>query len=500
MVETQRRRPWTSAPVLVAAGAIVPFAFAPWSFWPLIIPAFALLFEAWSGAGPRLAAGRGFWFGLGMFGHGVWWIQVSIHQFGLPVHAFSIGMTVLFVMFMALYPAGVGAICGGLRLSRPWAFTLGAPALWVMGEALRGWALSGFPWLLVGYSQIEGPLTGYAPVAGGLGTSLAATLLAGLLQLGLRVPTSRMLAVLAALAIIAGGASLARLEWTQPDGARARVALVQGAVPQAIKWQSGYRTQSIALYETLSTPHWGTDLIIWPETALPAFAEDIPEILTRLVDTSTRAGSALFVGMPRGDRERGAYFNSVLLLDGSSQRYDKHHLVPFGEYLPLDAWLRPMLDFLSIPMSDFAPGATQQDALQSGRFRAGVSICYEDAYASEVRKSLPDANVLINVSDDAWFGDSIAPHQHLEIARMRALETGRWLLRATNTGISAIIDARGQLVARSPQFEAFVLSGEFEPRRGMTPYARLGDWPVLVLCAGVIVLAWLRRTPKPRMR
>lgn len=494
MAETLRGTRWLS-PALVAAGGLVPFAFAPYGLWPLLLPLLAFLFHVWSRLPAKAAAWRGFWFGLGMFGHGVWWIQVSIHQFGLPVHAFSIGMTVLFVAFMSLYPALIGALVGYLTLKSAPARILGLPALWVLVESLRGWAFSGFPWLLLGYSQIDGPLAGYAPVLGVLGVSLAVTLLASLLWVAITDRRIRAYALAGGTGIITLGGVLKAQQWTHTDGTSARVALVQGAVPQAIKWQGRYRNQSIELYESLSAPHWGAELVLWPETALPAFPDEVPETLARLGEQAVAHGSGLLVGMPRGDRHGGEYFNSVQLLDSSRQAYDKHHLVPFGEYLPFDVWLRPLLDFLSIPMSDFTAGPVRQQPLHSGRLRVGVSICYEDAYASEVRKPLPEANVLVNVSDDAWFGDSIAPHQHLEISRMRALETGRDLLRATNTGISAIIDAQGRVRARSPQFEPYVLSGDFQPRRGATPYTSTGDWPVLALCASMLLVAvWRRRS------
>ena len=495
MAERARGKPWTSPAALVAAGAAVPFAFAPYGAWPLLPLLFALLFHAWHKIPAKAAAWRGFWFGLGMFGHGVWWIQVSIHQFGLPVHAFSVGMTVLFVAFMSLYPALVGGALGRLGLVSVPARILGLPALWVLGESLRGWAFSGFPWLLLGYSQIDGPLAGYAPVLGVLGVSLTVTVIASLLSVAITNRRARIGALVIGIGVVVAGAVLKNHAWTPTDGPPARVALVQGAVPQAVKWQSRYRDQTIELYAALSAPHWGTELILWPETALPAFPDEVEETLTRLSAEAVAHGSGLLVGMPRGDRQGGAYFNSVQLLDASRQAYDKHHLVPFGEYLPFDAWLRPLLDFLSIPMSDFSAGPARQPTLHSGRLRIGVSICYEDAYASEVRKPLPEANVLVNVSDDAWFGDSIAPHQHLEISRMRALETGRDLLRATNTGISAIIDARGRVLARSPQFEPYVLSGEFQPRRGATPYVQSGDWWVLALSAAMLLVAIWRRRP-----
>lgn len=265
----------------------------------------------------------------------------------------------------------------------------------------------------------------------------------------------------------------------------------QGAVPQAIKWQSEFRNRTLELYSALSTPHWGRDLVIWPESAVPAFADEIPDSLANLGEIAARHDTALLVGILTGDRD-ARYFNSVVLLN-TDQRYDKHHLVPFGEYLPFDRWLRPVLNFLAIPMSDFTAGPSAQQPLRYGGLRIGVSICYEDAYASEVIKPLPDANLLVNVSDDAWFGDTIAPHQHLEISRTRALEAGRYLLRATNTGISAIISDRGEIITRSPQFESFVVTGRAVARTGATPFVRWRHAAVLLILAVALALVWRAR-------
>jgi len=486
--------------LVLVAGLCLPFAFAPYGLWPLAILSLAVLFGSLRDVTPRRAAWRGWLFGLGMFGHGVTWIQVSIHKFGLPLYSFSVSMTALFVLFMALYPA---LVCWGVRrlpVSEPTRLLCLAPAAWTAGEMLRGAFLSGFPWLNVGYGQVDSPFAGYTPLAGAYGTTLALAVVAGALAVlggegraarrgeGMRAPLVA-LALVAGLAAPLGGQALRAIEWTEADGAPLEVALVQGAVPQAIKWRPEYRAATLDLYASLSAPHWGRDVVIWPETALPAFPADIAEFLHGTGEQARRADTALLVGMPSGD-PRGRYFNSVVMLGRGEGRYDKHHLVPFGEYLPVEKLLRPLLNFLSIPMSSFTAGDDGRTPLVAGRLRFGVSICYEDAYGSEVRRPLPGANVLVNVSDDAWFGDSLAPHQHLEIARVRALETGRPLLRATNTGISAIIDHRGRVLERSPQFEAFVLVGEAQARRGETPYVRYGN--LLVMGAmGLLIAAAL---------
>jgi apolipoprotein N-acyltransferase len=376
-----------------------------------------------------------------------------------------------------------------------------APAVWTGVEILRGWAWSGFPWLVVGYGQKASPYAGWVPLAGAHGATLAVAISAGALVVvlaeacaarrgeGARLVTF-VVGMLALCVPAAVGQALHHVEWTEADGAPLEVALVQGAVPQSLKWRADYRSPTLELYARLSEAHWGRDVVIWPETALPVFPDEVVPFLRQLDTRARQAGTALLVGMPSGD-PRDRYFNSVLLFGAGSGRYDKHHLVPFGEYLPFDALVRPLLDFLSIPMSSFTAGGDAQAALVAGALRFGVSICYEDAYGGEVRKPLPAANVLVNVSDDAWFGDSLAPHQHLEIAQVRALETGRPLLRATNTGISAIIDHRGRVLERSPQFAAFVLEGRSQARRGATPYVRYGNLPVLTGCALLWVAALL---------
>ena len=231
---------------------------------------------------------------------------------------------------------------------------------------------------------------------------------------------------------------------------------------------------------------------MWPETAIPAFAEEVPQTLSSLTARALESGTSLLVGMPTGDASGGnKYFNSVVQLGANAGRYNKHHLVPFGEYLPFDKWIRPLTTFLRIPMSDFSSGKDEQPLIEINAYAIGVSICYEDAYADEVARALPQANILVNVSNDAWFGDSIAPHQHLQIARMRALETERYLLRATNTGISAIIDERGDVIAVSKQFVSDVVSGEVIPREGSTPAAKYGATTTILLSLILIAICGL---------
>jgi apolipoprotein N-acyltransferase len=482
----------------LVAGVLLPFAFAPYGAWWLAPLSLAALFFSWQATTPRLAAGRGLLFGIGFFGHGMAWVQISIHQFGLPLYSFSVSMMALFALYLALYPALVGWLVRRLpargELSR---LCLLAPTLWTLGEGARGWLFSGCPWLVLGDSQTDSPLRGFLPVIGASGTTLLIVVMAaGCCALALRrsVLTGSAALFIVALPVLAGSLLTAQ-EWTQVSGSPHSVALVQGAVPQEIKWSPETRAATLVRYATLTEPHWGAGIIVWPETALPAFPQEIPAYLDQLARRARAAHSVFLLGLPTAENA-DRYFNSVLLLGLHEGLYSKHHLVPFGEYLPFERQLRPMLDFLSIPMSSFTPGAPQQAALRAGELKIGVTICYEDAYAGEVSQSLPDANLLVNVSNDAWFGDSAAPHQHLQIARVRALENGRDLLRATNTGISAIINYRGEVLAHSAQFVPVVVTGTAQPRVGVTPFVRYGAWPALVACLALLlvgVLSGLRR-------
>lgn len=462
------------------AGAVQPLAFAPFGWWPVTVLGFAVLLRALRGLPLRQAVLAGWTFGLGMFGCGVWWIQVSVHQFGVPYYAFSVTVTAVFVAGMALYPALFAGLFSRLPARTAGARMLAlAPAAWVLLELLRAHLFTGFPWLTFGYAMTDGPLAGYAPLAGVYGCSLVAAWLGGVVAvLSTRGCRARGVLFAAAAAALGTGAALGVATWTQPAGQSLSAVLVQGAVPQALKWQRDLREPTIELYRALSEPHWDADVVVWPETAIPAFPHEVPEALAGLERTALGHGTDLLVGMPYGNPREGAYFNSVMDLGETPGRYDKRHLVPFGEFFPLGETLRDLSRMLSIPLSDFSRGTNERPALDVAGYRAGVTICYEDAFPAEVASALPEAAFLVNVSNDAWFGDTIAPHQHLQIARMRSLETGRWMLRGTNTGVTAIIDDRGRIAQRSPQFREYALRGDFVPMRGATPYTLTGDWPV----------------------
>ncbi|WP_006788504.1 apolipoprotein N-acyltransferase [Thiorhodospira sibirica] len=484
-------------------GVGLVFSFAPYAQRPLAVLCLLPLFWLWGQAPRRQAMGLGYAFGLGFFGAGVSWVYYSLHLFGEAIAPLAALLTALFVAFLALYPALLGAVIASLRpRHQGLTWLLVIPALWVLFEWWRGWFLTGFPWLLLGHSQVDTPLGGYAPVLGVYGVSLLVATLAGALVWGLNDIKRRALPAAALVALIwAGGYGLQMRAWTQPDAVSLQVALLQGNVAQETKWQAEGLEISMAVYAELHQQALGSDLIVWPETAIPTFYDEILEdYLLPLAEQARAHGGETLVGIFVYEPLRQHIYNSIVHLGGSPyvyapHAYHKRHLVPFGEYLPGRSLLMWLNAWLEIPMSDLDVG-TAAPVLTVGEIPLGLSVCYEGAFGEQVIEALPQARVLVNVSNDAWFGDSIAPHQHLEIARMRSLETGRPMLRATNTGISAVIDYDGRLIARSPQFTTHLLQAEIYPRQGATPYSKLSNMPVLgwlfTVLGGLLWWRWRR--------
>ncbi|MET0066602.1 MAG: apolipoprotein N-acyltransferase [Candidatus Thiodiazotropha sp.] len=484
------------APVLLAvlSGALTTLAYAPFNLWFFAILGPLGLFLIWQwrgGAGFR----TGFGYGFGLLGSGVSWLYVSIAQFGDLGWLFPLLLTLAFILFMALYYGAFGWWAGRFsRLPESLRFMLVYPALWVAVEWLRGWFLTGFPWLQLGYSQIDSPLAGYAPILGVLGTSWAVMLSVGLLWALLGQSRKRLLNVGLLSLVWLGGGLLGLIHWSQPVAEPLRVALIQGNIPQAEKWLPEQLAPSLVRYAKLSRDALDEDLVVWPETAVSAFQHQVEEAFITPLETTVRnRGSHLVFGVVQMDDKRERYYNALVALGNDQRdRYYKGHLVPFTEYLPWAPLFRPLVDLFTLPMSDFSAREAAKPLMQVGPHRVGMSICYEDAFGNEMIQALPEATYLINVSNDAWFGDSLAPRQHLQIARMRALETGRYLLRATNTGISAIVAPDGRLQAVAPLLREAVLKGEIQPMQGMTPYARFGNLPLLMLLAAAVGIALLR--------
>lgn len=467
------------------AGLLSPLAFAPFNFIPVIFVSLAVLFTVWRVSSPRDAFRSGFLFGVGMFGVGVSWVYVSMHDFGGVPAPVGVLLTLLFVLFLALFPAIVGWL--HVRyFQQPhglWINTLAVSALWTLGEWCRGWIFTGFPWLSIGYSQVDSPLSSVAPILGVFGVSWLVTLVVALLVYTQR-PTLWKITLPVVAALCVGAYVLTTIEWVTPAGAPIKVALLQGNVSQDLKWRPEQRQPTIDWYVDNTRLSWSSDLIIWPETALPVFYHQAQEFLAGLGNEARSASADVFIGMPVMNPRTQQYYNSMVSVAGPPQSYSKQHLVPFGEYIPFAALLGGLMEFMQVPLPDFSTEPSSPVVRLAGH-AMGVSICYEDAFGEEVIKSLPEATVLINTSNDAWFGDSMAPHQHLQIARMRSIETQRPLLRATNTGVTAAIDHRGRVIAQAPQFEAAVLRVTVQPMQGSTLYARFGN---IMLISLLIVL------------
>ena len=482
----------------IAAGAALPLAFAPFGLIPVAFASLAALFLAWHRCGtPRRAFLRGWLFGLGSFGAGISWVYQSF-GFANVGGALAFVLTVGLVAGLALYPAVLGWVAVRIAPAGDAPRLLAVyPAAWTLWEWIRGWAFTGFPWLQVGYAQIDGPASGWLPVLGVHGAGALVALVAGGLAFVLVRRDRRSVALLVAAAALWGaGLGLVGVDWVRPAGQPVKVAIVQGNVDQDQKWRAEMRGPTLERYAGLTREHFDADLVVWPESAIPAFFDTQTEFTRSLQEEAVGHGSAVLTGVPVREASGGPYLNAVAMLGPEPGFYFKRRLVPFGEYMPFAFVLRPVVAALGIRMADFSPGPGDQEPLRLGSHALGVSICYEIAFGSAVRRDLPQAAFLVTVSNDAWFGDSIGPHQHLEIARVRAAETGRWLVRATNTGLSAVVSSRAEVRSRLPQFEVAAETFEVVPMRGATPYVRFGDAPVLValalwLAAG---FAWSRRS------
>ena len=500
-------------------GALTVLGYAPYYMFPLPVVTLAGLIYLWSQAGtPRTAALTGFAFGLGLFLFGVSWIYVSLHDYGAMPAPLAAIATFLYCAILALFPAAAAYACarpGGV----PHAIRYGllAPAAWTLAEWMRGWLLYGFPWLAAGYSQVpESPLAGYAPVLGIYGVTLATAVTAGLIAvLGHRAthkaegrrekaegktPLSRSVlsfilhpSAFILIAIWLGGWGLKQVEWTTPVGAPFNVSLLQGNVAQDQKWREERVRPTLETYRLLAESAPG-ELIILPETALPLFLEQVPQdYLSALAASARRHGGDVLIGVPERT-PGGEYFNSVVSLGSSPpQTYRKSHLVPFGEFIPLRPVLAWIVGVLAIPLQDFSRGAEKQRPLAVVGQRVAVNICYEDAFGEEIIRQLPEATVLANVSNVAWFGRSIAPWQHLQIAQARALETGRAMLRATNTGVTAVIGPHGEVLAAAPEFEIATVTYRVQGYGGATPYVRWGNYSLLALCVVCLAVVSARR-------
>lgn len=468
------------------AGMLYTLAFAPFDFGLLAVPALLLLFASWQHANRPRAALRGYLFGLGSFGLGIPWVYVSVHDFGFVPPLEAVGITGLCVAFWALFPALAGWLAVKTHGNKG---VFIVPLVWVLIEYGRGYLLlNGFPWFLAAYSQLETPLSGYIPILGAYGTGFLLALTATLIAYFLRDKPSRPATASITIGIWLAGWGLQQVVWTQPIGKPIHTVMIQGNISQDKKWLPENRLETLRLYKDMTGQNWGADVIIWPETAIPAYLSQVDEhFLQPMRQLALRHGSDLVVSLPADGKADGEIYNAVITLGKTQGMYRKNHLLPFGEYMPLQPFSGWVLKNLHIVMGDFTPGGDRQPLLAAGGHKFITTVCYEDAFGDAGLYGLPDAAYLVNVTNDAWFGDSWEPHQHLQIARMRALETGRYMLRSTNTGVTAVIGPDGRVKASAPLFTTTVLKADIVPMGGMTPYAHWGDRPVIILMALILL-------------
>lgn len=474
------------------AGTLVPLSFAPVYWWPLALLSAAVFYVLLDGSTPRRAAQLAWCYGFGLYGVGASWVYVSIHEYG-PAPAVLAGfLTLLFVAGLALFTVIQGWVYR--RFGAAQHPVLGFAASWVLGEWFRSWFLTGFPWLYLGSAHVTTLFSGVAPLFGVLGISFVLALSAALLgECWLRyrkmpswpalgrshLPTALVLLWL--LALIPRNVS-----WTDPAGTL-EVGIVQGNIAQERKFDRNAFENNLRVHTDLSAALWGKDLVVWPETAIPVRYDASSALISSLDALAASRDTALVTGI-FGETDAGLH-NSIVALGAGTGLWHKRKLVPFGEYTPLNSVLGSVLELFELQMgSGAAPGPRDQDPLTAKGHPVAPFICYEVVYPDFVRAYAREAELLVTISNDTWFGSSWGPPQHLQMAAMRALENGRSMVRATNNGISALIDAKGHIIAQAPQFEAATLSGTVELFSGRTPWSRWGDWPLLLLC-GLILMA-----------
>lgn len=488
MTDNNKKSPYLKNALALMAGALSVMSFAPFDFFPIIfISLFGLLWLL-KNTTPRQAFWRGFYFGVGLFAAGISWVYISIHEFGHTPLILAVFLTLLLVAYLSLFPGLFAWLVCRFRVSeKPLLFLVMVPALWTLTEWIRGTLLTGFPWLNIGYSQIDTWLVAYAPVMGvyGIGFLMMLSVTAVFI-----LPRYKTISVVLLAVIWVSSWSLQFVEWATPAGKPLKVTLLQGNVSQLNKFEPENRARIMSLYEKLTLENFDSDLIVWPETAVPAFYQSvkdsyIEDVLRQLRENQ---GPDLLIGVPRKKQtaDRVHYYNSAIALGSEFAVYNKRHLVPFGEVVPFGNVLRAIGGIFNVPLSDFTSGGVQPPLNIAGQ-KAAISICYEIVFGEELAQTAGDSTMLINISNDAWFGDSLAPKQHFSMARMRTREVARPLLRATNTGITAFVDHRAVVIKQAPSFSIQALTGQIQPMQGETLYVRFGN-TIILLTIGLILI------------
>lgn len=493
---------WIRILIALISGLCGILAFSPFDIWFTAIFSLFGLQLLILNRSSKQASFLAFYWGIGLFGSGISWIYVGIADFGGMPLAVNILLVVLLVTYLSLYPALFAYLLNrffpSFNVAR---FIFAAPVIWQITEYLRSWILTGFPWLQFGYSQINGPLKSIAPIFGvEMITFLLITISSCLV---FALVKRQVIPLIISIILLFFPLIIKNYQWYTPViEKKSQIVLVQGNIPQNLKWQTGFIEPIINIYLNMSKPYFGNvNIIIWPEAAIPSIELDNNLWLTSLDKLLSLQNTRLITGIIDAklyEKKVRNFFNSIIVLGENepykyptNNRYQKHHLVPFGEFVPLENILRPIAPLFNLPMSGFSPGNYKQTQLMAGDIRLTATICYEIILGSqEVRNNFKsDTDFLLTLSNDAWFGHSIGPWQHFQMARMRALELGRPLLIATNNGVTSVITASGDIQAKLPQFIRSALNTEVIPTSGLTPYARWNNWPMWILVVLFIILA-----------
>lgn len=489
--------------IALLSGASATLAFAPYSLWifAYIAPlCFLLVIHQQS---TKKSTWLGFFWGLGYFATGISWVHISIDNFGGMPMAAGLFLMIGLISYLALYPALFAFLLQRFFTSHSLTkYLLAVPALWLVTDWLRGWVFTGFPWLWLGYSQIDSPLSVWGPIFGVEGITAIILIFSGAIAYALLEKKWGLLLIPAILA--ATSFAIKPFDWVTPQPDKVtKVALIQGNINQALKWLPRERWPTIMKYMDLTRKNWDADLIVWPEAAIPALEMEIPSFLRNLDSAATMNNSTIITGVV-GQSPTGNFYNNIISLgmngtggyDYTDQpRYSKHHLLPFGEFVPFDKLLRPLAPIFNLPMSSFSRGDYIQPNMEASGTRLAPALCYEIVYGEQVRENITEqTDYILTLSNDAWFGTSIGPLQHMEMAQMRALETGKPVIRSTNNGVTAITDYRGNITQQIPQFTTAVLRGEVIPTTGTTPYRYWGSIPLYLLVLLSLLIAWRKRT------
>ena len=478
-----------------SSGALLTLAYAPFSFWLVTFLSLTGFIYLLSNSLPKQGFKLGLAFGLGWFGAGMSWVHVSIADFGGVPLIGSLALMLLLSAYLALFPAISCYLLTKYFNHKLWPIAL--PFIWLLIEWLRSWLFSGLPWLSLGYSQIQGPLAGWFPVIGEFGVSGLIVLISTALAIWLAdykwLPSTLIVTVL-----FVSGLALNQYQWAKPTGQSARIAMVQGNIEQALRWTPEQDQPTMDKYKNMTADHWNNDVVIWPEAAIPQLEPIAADFLREMDNLAAQTNTGLITGIVNYNFETKEAYNNLVVLgqrhpdetnnSGTSgghyryfhaNRFAKHHLLPIGEFIPFEDWIRGLAPIFDLPMSSFSRGDYQQANLEAKGYHLAPAICFEIAFPRQISANLYyNTDFIITVSNDAWFGGSHGPAQHLEIAQARAKEFGLPVLRATNNGITAFINHQGQIQSSLPQFEAAVLSDTIQQVKGYTPYRSFGDWPI----------------------